>query len=649
MIEKMQFLSITGPKDDIDRVMKQYLSHYEIQLENALTELGSTTGLTAFADSNPYMDALDTGREILSSYGEKIDPALMDRTITDGMDTVKAVDIVEALHTKLGALMEQRRKIEKDLELVRDSEDKIRPFRGLDYDIKKILKFTSIRFRFGKMPREYYSKFMDYVYETIDAIMLKCEENQDYVWMAYFTPDRSIDKVDAVYASMHFERFYVPDEYVGTPTEATAAIDRELDRLTGELDAADTEIAACIKAEAPEFINAYKELVRYTKAFDVRKLAALTKHNGRQFYILCGWMKEKDAQKLRQEINQDEKVFYTVEKDHSKLFSEPPVSLRNLPLFRPFELYIRMYGLPSYGEFDPTCLVAVTYSILFGFMFGDAGQGLVLFLGGLLLYKWKKASLAGIIASCGFFSTFFGIMFGSFFGFENLIDARWLRPQEAMTRLPMIGNLNTVFVVAVAIGMGLILFMMIINMANAWHNHDLGNALFSTNGLAGFIFYGCVVLAIVLIMTGHVLGGGLFLGFLFGLPLLFMFLREPLTAVLEKKKLKLEGGPGMFIVQGFFEMFEVMLSYFSNTLSFVRVGAFAVSHAAMMHVVLMLAGAESGSTNWLTVILGNVFVMGMEGLIVGIQVLRLEYYELFSRFYTGAGREFVPYTEVKKK
>ena len=103
----------------------------------------------------------------------------------------------------------------------------------------------------------------------------------------------------------------------------------------------------------------------------------------------------------------------------------------------------------------------------------------------------------------------------------------------------------------------------------------------------------------------------------------------------------------MFFVQGFFEIFETLLSYFSNTLSFVRIGAFAVSHAAMMEVVLMLAGAESGSPNWIVVVLGNLFVCGMEGLIVGIQVLRLEYYEMFSRFYKGSGRAFDPYTKTQ--
>ena len=131
---------------------------------------------------------------------------------------------------------------------------------------------------------------------------------------------------------------------------------------------------------------------------------------------------------------------------------------------------------------------------------------------------------------------------------------------------------------------------------------------------------------------------------MFVIPLLLIFLKEPLTVLLEKKAYHSEGGKVMFFVQGFFELFEVLLSYFSNTLSFVRVGAFAVSHAAMMEVVLMLAGVESGSPSWIVIILGNLFVCGMEGLIVGIQVLRLEYYELFSRFYHGTGREFQPFS-----
>ena len=144
-------------------------------------------------------------------------------------------------------------------------------------------------------------------------------------------------------------------------------------------------------------------------------------------------------------------------------------------------------------------------------------------------------------------------------------------------------------------------------------------------------------------MTNNPIPAAILLVIMFGIPLLVMFFKEPLTNMVEKKAQIMPKEKGMFVVQGFFELFEVLLSYFSNTLSFVRVGAFAVSHAAMMEVVLMLSGAEAGSPNWLVVVLGNLFVCGMEGLIVGIQVLRLEYYELFSRFYRGTGRAFKPY------
>lgn len=212
--------------------------------------------------------------------------------------------------------------------------------------------------------------------------------------------------------------------------------------------------------------------------------------------------------------------------------------------------------------------------------------------------------------------------------------------------LPIIGQMNTVFVVAVVFGMFMILTVMLLHIRVSIKNKD-AEGWFDPNGVAGFIFYGALAIVLILVMTGQILPAGIVLGVVFGIPLLAMFFKEPLTARLEKKGSGIEGSVGMYLVQSFFELFEVLLSFFSNTLSFVRVGAFAVSHAAMMEVVLMLAGFEGGSGNWIVIILGNVFVCAMEGLIVGIQVLRLQYYELFSRYYKGTGREFVPY-EMKK-
>ena len=389
---------------------------------------------------------------------------------------------------------------------------------------------------------------------------------------------------------------------------------------------------------------ASKTLAYESKLFDVRKLAAFTKAKNETFFILCGWMENKEADLLKKELEEDPDIFCTLEENPDRRVSIPPTRLKNPKLIKPFEMFIQMYGLPNYQEFDPTLFVALSYSIIFGAMFGDAGQGLVLLIGGYLLYHFKKINLAAVLSSCGFFSTIFGLLYGSVFGFEDWIPALWLRPTEAMTNLPVIGTLNTVFVVTITIGMGLILLTMIFHMINSLREKKPGEALFDTNGLAGFVFYGAVVAVIMLFMTGHTIPAAGVLVVMFVVPLLVIVCKEPLSALVEKKKYQDENGPVMFVVQGFFELFEVCLSYFSNTLSFVRIGAFAVSHAAMMQVVMMLAGAENGQApNVIVVIVGNLVVMGMEGLIVGIQVLRLQYYEFFSRFYKGDGRKFEPY------
>jgi V/A-type H+-transporting ATPase subunit I len=368
------------------------------------------------------------------------------------------------------------------------------------------------------------------------------------------------------------------------------------------------------------------------------------------FYILCGWMSERDTAAFLKDIKNDTRIFVLVDDGQREETKQPPTRLKNPKLLKPFEMYIKMYGLPSYGEMDPTWFLAITYSFIFGAMFGDVGQGALLFLGGLFLYKTKKMDLAGIISCAGIFSIFFGFMYGSFFGFEDVLHAIWLKPMNAMMDVPMVGKLNTVFIVAIGFGMMLILICMIFNIINAIRSKDAEKAWFDSNGLAGLVFYGSIFLVAVLLVSGKTLPGGIVLAVMFGLPLILMFLKEPLANLVERKAEIMPEQKGIFFVQSFFEMFEVLLSYLSNTLSFLRVGAFAVSHAAMMEVVLMLAGAENGgSPNWIVIVLGNLFVCAMEGLIVGIQVLRLEYYEIFSRFYKGSGREFKPFLAKQNK
>ncbi|HIZ81294.1 MAG TPA: ATPase [Candidatus Mediterraneibacter pullistercoris] len=642
MIVKMKFINISGPRTDIDRVTDLYLSRYEIQLESALSELKTVDNLRPFVELNPYRDVLAKANQFVGYLPNADDVAPAENLGLDDM-----FELVRKANEDYQTLQEKKEKLKKKIEELRAKQQIIAPFRPVDCDLHKVLNYRYITYRFGRIAVEFYHKMQKYLMDDLNAIFVEGERDESFVYGAYFVSPAEAQKVDAVFRSLHFERIDLKDEFEGTPSYAYQSLEREIARVNLEVEDLDRQAGEMLSDRAPQLIAARRRLEELSNNFDVRKLAARMEDNKEDYYILCGWMSEDDVEKFLKEIEDDDKVFVVVEDDHDAYFGEPPTKLENPKLFRPFEMFVTMYGLPAHNEMDPTIFVGITYSFIFGVMFGDVGQGLLLLIGGSLVYHFKKAPLAGIIASAGVFSTIFGFLFGSIFGFEDVLPALWIRPIDHMTTLPFLGKLNTVFIVAVSFGMLLIIVAMILHIVNAAKSKDIEAAWFEPNGVAGLVFYVAAVVTIVLFMTGNPLPGGILLAVMFGVPLIVMLFREPLTRMIQKRADKMETGKAMFIVQGFFEMFETLLSYFSNTISFIRIGAFAVSHAAIMEVVLQLAGAESGNPNWIGVIFGNLFVCGFEGLIVGIQVLRLEYYEMFSRFYKGSGHAFDPYTRKK--
>ncbi|QNM04427.1 V-type ATP synthase subunit I [Qiania dongpingensis] len=648
MIEKMKFLSITGPKEQIDRVTEQYLSKYEMHLENALSELKTVKELTPFIEPNPYKSLRDKAHALLLEIPGK------ETAATVSLSREKAVCIIENLDAEASSIRDRKIQLENEGKDLRAQYETVLPFRGLDFNIEDILKFSFTKFRFGRFAMADYRTFKQFVYDDLDTIFYPCYSDSAYVWGIFFVPQSEFDKIDTIYSSLHFESTFLSEKYTGTPQEICSDYERLIKENEEKVAACKKELAALLDSHRQELISAKEKMDSLISTFDIRKMAACTRAGHNMFFILCGWMTNKDALAFLKEVREHDPDLYCVLEDEqpkeSEHFRTPPTKLKNPKLFRPFEMFIRMYGMPAYNEFDPTVFVALTYAFIFGAMFGDAGQGLCLIIGGFLIYRFKKSNLAAVISIAGIFSTIFGVLYGSFFGFENVIKPLWLTPMKATMTLPVVGNLNVVLVVSVALGMGLILVSMLFNIYNGIKSRDIGKIVFDTNGVLGIIFYGSAVATIVLYMSGHALPATIILMIAFIVPLILLLFKEPIINLLERKKETLPGGPVMYLVQSIFELFEVVLSYLTNTISFVRIGAFALSHAGMMQVVLMLAGAENGgSPNWPVVVIGNIFVAGMEGLIVGIHVLRLEYYEMFSRYFSGSGREFKPFKTITNK
>ncbi len=630
MIEKMRFISITGPKDDFDRVINQYLTKYDIHLENALTELKTTYDLKPLVEINPYKEIQSKSEELV----KRVDP--IDISASQRLTFDEAAAVIKKSYSLLSDLNEKKHDLKNQRQEFNELLSQIEHFRHLDYNIHQIINLKFIKYRFGKIPTEFYTKFSKYVYENLTTVFYECERERTYVWGIYFVPANEAAETDAIFNSLHFEQVRVPDAYEGTPEESYQSIAKKINEINRELDALNLEIKKRLNEHAKEILQAHEAIIVLSNNFDVRKYAACTRDRGLHdvFYIICGWISDEEGDLLLKDAEQDNLMYCFFNEGQADVQKKPPIKLKNAKIFKPFEMFIKMYGLPAYDEMDPTSFVALTYSIIFGIMFGDVGQGLCLAIGGYLLYKYKKMALAAIIATAGVFSTIFGFMYGSIFGFEHTLQPIWLSPRE---------NVMTILFTTVGFGVLLILTTMIIFIINNIRTKDWGKVFFDINGVAGLVFYAAMISSVALIFTGHAMPGAIVLFIFLGIPLIILFFREPLTHLIEKRAHIFPENKGMFFMEAFFEMFEVLLSYLTNTISFLRVGAFALSHAGMMAVVMLLAGAESGNLNIIVLILGNLVVSLLEGFVVGIQVLRLEYYEMFSRFYKGNGREFKPY------
>lgn len=637
MVEKMKLLHITGPKDDIDRVMQVYLEKYEIHFENAMSSLSSISNVRPFLETNVYQDVYANGEKLLKYLDQKDTGQLVQ------MAPEEAKKIVQDAYEQTGQLVEQKRELLKRNQELQEFMGGLSSFRRLDFEFKKLLDFRFIKFRMGRIPIEYYHKLENYIREVPYTVFYECDSDENYVWGVYFVPYMHAVEMDAMYLSFHFERLYMPNSVEGTPQEAYEAAQKEIAENEEKIRGLSEKMHDILTGNRTQILSAYRSLEDYCKNFDIRKLAACTRpKNQEEYYILYGWMAKKDAERFQKEISHDENIHCMEEVETKEdCTAEPPTKLKNPKILKPFEMFVEMYGLPAYHEMDPTLFVALTYTLMFGIMFGDVGQGLVLVVGGFLLYRMKGMRLAGIVALAGIWSTFFGFMYGSLFGFEELLPALWRRPMD-----DIMGTL----MMAIAFGGVLILIAMVLNIVNALREKEYGRLIFDQSGLAGLVCYGFVAVCAALFMTGHPMPATAMIALAVGIPLIAILLKEPLTHLVEKKgKVLPEGSKAMFFVEALVELFDVVLSYATNTISFVRVGAFALSHAGMMGVVMTLAGLEKGSPNWIIIVLGNILVTGLEGLVVGIQVLRLEYYEMFSRFYKGSGKPFVAFHKKEQE
>lgn len=627
-VERMKYVNIVGPIDQFDAFVLQYILNSSIQPEHALSQVRNLKGLNPFFDDNPY-DELVNRAEIINGIMEV---RLNDYCFED-CDYAKEPPDISASMAYLSALEEKLESISTEIEKKQAETDENRqilkqliPIRNLKFKMEDLFHLEYMKIRFGKVPTGSFRK-MDMVTKGLDVVVIPFLNDDREVWICYVMPAAAEEKIDNVMSSLYFERIWISGKAKGYPADEIVAMEKAIKEMENEMIRLKDRLHAVIQEEREAFVRIYSQALYFQQAFALRKYAA---HTHETFYI-TGWMPEKSYQALAGQLKDCKDIILSVEDPENVRGLKPPTILKNNRFFKPFEAIVKMYGIPAHNEFDPTALVAVSYILMFGAMFGDVGQGAILAMAGLYMFYGRKSRLGWVLACVGVSSIVFGFLYGSIFGNEHLLQPLWKRPME---------NISQLLILSIGYGVAVILLSIVINIFNSLKARNYGRLLFDRNGVAGLVFYcGTLTSVLLILLRGSAAVSVTPAAVILLIPLLVMLFREKLERIIFSHHGEDRGGS---FAESFFEVFEAVLGFLSNTVSFVRVSAFALSHAGLALAVWTLYDMVGGLGKIIVIVIGNLLIIGLEGLIVGIQCLRLQYYEMFSRFFSGDGREFQP-------
>lgn len=561
-------------------------------------------------------------------YGELLEIEASEKTI-DAIETVvkNAVDQISSLN--------------KQIEHLQNLIQQISPISDIDLDISKLRNPRYLISTLGMMPPEQINRLKEslsripYVFYTLSqkgpkAVVFVATSRENEDMFARATRAGFLDPIN------------LPEDQTGTPAEIITATKEQI----SECEAKIVDLKKSLEVTQQEKRSELTDLLWKVRCSRMMTAAILHYGKLKYTYIIVGWVYSSQIESLKAKIKSVSKdaLLESRVARRVKESSEVPIALSNPGLIRPFQMLVRTYAEPKYSELDPTPLVAILFPVLFGAMFGDVGHGLILaILGAIVASKKVKAfkslaNLGSIVLACGIFSMIFGFLYGSIFGYEEILHPLWMQPGK---------NIMTILIITIAGGMIVLSLGFLINIYNALKVKDWSLAFFNHNGVIGLVLYWSLIgLVLSALVPGFPVSATIFVVTAI-IGAAGMMFSEVFIRLIEGHRPLIEGSFAMFFVQAFFELFETVISYLSNSLSFVRVGAFAVAHGnlgAVFFILAQMVDPSKGIGYWLMFLLGLLFIVGFEGLIVGIQTMRLTYYEIFGKFFMGGGKKFEPLT-----
>ncbi len=528
--------------------------------------------------------------------------------------------------------------------------DQIAAYEDLDLPLEQLAKFAFLHFSIGSLPEQNFEALRRTTDENV--VLLPLELRGDRRPLVAVTSRKGRFALETTLRDADFQPEKLPTKE-GTDIKELADESRtEQRRLAIELEKVQQQQQEFALGVAGELGVLRQAVLEERTVLQAQQNFSRTTTT----VLIAGWVPAEHAEALRRQLKQvtEGRCEIRVEQPVDVPSDQIPVLMRQPVWLRPFSELVSGYGLPGYRDVQPTLMVAITFMLMFGVMFGDVGHGALLAVGGLVavlfLQEEKHRDYGMLVMMAGLSSIFFGLVYGSYFGLPALhYYAIWQEPLDDPV---------TLMVAAIGVGVLIVSMGLVMNIVNMFRRGDVVGGVLDKFGVVGIIFYWGSLLFIVRYTMLDEMGlAGLVLAVGITLPLLAMTLKEPVQyalSVLAGRKPHSANVVVAFVESGI-EAFEAVLSYLANTISFVRLAAYAMAHAAILMATFAIAEAVGDTPGIgfvlyvIIAVVGNLIALILEGVVVAVQVLRLEYYEFFGKFFSGDGLPFRPFSFFDKE
>ena len=636
-VMKMVALTMIGPDSEMEPVARQMVltgGFQPLPLDLLVNDRTLRSKVTTETE-NPYDELLSKVTTVWKIAGEMI-PEPSPVTLTKEFTLSAARLKVDQTSKRLEVWEKRRLVLTEEEELLTATKLFVEALKGTEFSPEELAEGKFLIPFFGRLSNENYQRLAESIEESpITVSELNIAGGN--TWVLVLTVKGYEDATKKLLEAVYFKEFSLKS--IAAELRGDDPL-LQVNKRIANHQRAIKGLAKAAKDMLREHRSDYELL--YSQLYTMQRVYDVCKGRGEVsgMYVLSGWIPADTLEVIKKTV-EEEAPMTTVMVEETKDITysgiRVPTLLQNNPLFRAFQDIVSMYSLPSYGEIDPSPIVAISFILFFGFMFGDIGHGLMILLGSSFLVKrgMMKRSFGQVMKSAAVSSMVFGGLYGSIFGLEDIIPALWLSPMH---------DTNKLLIVAICMGVFMISLGLVLNMITQYRAKDFGRLLFDGQGMAGLMLYWTMAALAAIYMTGtkipeiaaDIMWGGI------GVMMLLMIFRDLLARYLLHQK-----DEGESVVLNLFEIMHNLMSFVSNTASFVRLAAFALNHVGLSMAVIMLSEMVHSLPGGIVMkgiilVVGNIVIVCLEGLIVFIQTLRLEYYEFFGKFYKGGGNAFKP-------